>query len=723
MDLRDDEGQEGGETSLDLRHYWNVIKKRRWIIFTTMAVVTALAVVTTMRKPKVYRATATVIVDPTAPNALGNSNAVVQLGSGGAWINDEYYSTQLDIINSTALARKVVLASKGLLENPRLRPANAANLTEDELLDAVANAVRARVAAKVRKGSRVFEISAADTDPKLAWELANQVARTYRIQNVEVKRDITGEARGFVAEKLDFAKAELEKSETELVKFKKDNDILAVSLDDKKNGVTAALEKFSASLTETQQKRYELQARRKAIALLLESEAINAPSSLLTDATTLIALRTTWLEEQRKLVALSERYGPKHPEVVEQQARVTATLTDLKKEAQSVLASIDAEIKALKDLEASYKGEVERLTSEAMALASKEREYKDLNRAATAAETNYMQLTDRLRDSRLQEQDTSNNIQPLDEAHLPTAPFAPNVRMAGIVGLGLGLLLAFGLAFLVEFLDRSVKSQEDIEQIIGLPFLGMVPSFEIGPADRDKKLELSIARQPNSTIAECCRVVRTNILFSSPDRPLKTLVVTSSNPVEGKTMNVVNLGIVMAQSGHRTLVVDTDMRRPRLHKALGVSNENGVSRLVVGETDLESSVKSTEVPNLFILPCGPIPPNPAELLQAEKFGALAKMLSERFDRVIFDSPPILAVTDAAVLSRVADGTIMVVRAGRTSRDAVIRSKRAMAKVNPNIVGVVLNDVDLKNPHYASYYHYYQYQSHEPQPVVETGKSG
>jgi succinoglycan biosynthesis transport protein ExoP len=723
MTQLENDGHEGGESepSLDLRHYWNVIKKRRWILLGTTIVIAAITVVMALRRPNVYAATATVVVDPTAPNVLGNSNAVVQLGSGGAWISTEYYNTQLDIINSQGLARRVVMAG-GLIRDQRLRPPGAEGLSEDALVDAVATSVRARIRARVRKESRVFEISVRDTDPEVASELANLVARTYRDQNVEVKRDLTGEARTFVVQQMDIAKGTLDKSETALVQFKETNDILSVSLDDRKNLVTQALETFSTSLTETQKKRYEIQARRKAITLLLDSEALSSPSNLLADVTTLSELRTTYLEERRKLNGFNERYGPKHPEVIAQQARVDTSLADLKREGQSVLSSMDAEIKALKDLENSYKTEVERLTAESFKLASKERDYKDLSRASQAAEANYMQLSARLAESRLQEQDTANNISLLDDAIRPSSPVEPNVRLAAILGVGFGLMLGFGLAFFVEFLDRSVKSQQDVEQVIGLPFLGMVPSFEIASSDRERP-ELLISRQPNSTAAECCRVVRTNIMFSSPDRALRTFVVTSSNPVEGKTMSVVNLGIVMAQSGHRTLLVDTDMRRPRLHKALGISNENGVSRLVLGETDLASAVKSTEVPNLFLMPCGPHPPNPAELLQSDKFAAMAKMLGEKFDRVIFDSPPVLAVTDAAVLSRVVDGTILVVRAGQTTRDAVIRSKRAMSTVNPNIIGVVLNDVNLKNPQYDSYHHYYQYQSHEPPAVAEAGKSG
>jgi capsular exopolysaccharide synthesis family protein len=218
-------------------------------------------------------------------------------------------------------------------------------------------------------------------------------------------------------------------------------------------------------------------------------------------------------------------------------------------------------------------------------------------------------------------------------------------------------------------------------------------------------------------------VVRTNILFCGAARPLNRLLVTSSNPLEGKTMTVLNLGAVMAQSGQRTLIIDTDMRRPRLHKALGMSNEHGISRLILGEDDFDSAIKSTDVPKLSLLPCGPLPPNPAELLQTERFAAIVEQLARRFDRLIFDSPPILAVTDAAVLSRVLDGVVLVARAGRVTHDALARGRGHLAAVNANVVGVILNDVDLANPHYGEYYGYkWRYYGQEPAPG-SSGPSG
>jgi capsular exopolysaccharide synthesis family protein len=226
-------------------------------------------------------------------------------------------------------------------------------------------------------------------------------------------------------------------------------------------------------------------------------------------------------------------------------------------------------------------------------------------------------------------------------------------------------------------------------------------------------------KHPASSAAECLRVVRTNVLFCSAAHPLNRILVTSSKPLEGKTMTVVNLGVTMAQSGQRTLLIDTDMRRPRLHKILGVSNEHGLSRLILGEDDLDLAIKSTELPKLSILSCGPIPPNPAELLQTDRFVSLIRLLGERYDRLIFDSPPVLAVTDAAILSRLLDGVILVARAGRVHRDALIRARHHLHAVDAHVAGVVLNAVDLASPHYGEYYGYANKYYGREQPVSST----
>jgi capsular exopolysaccharide synthesis family protein len=453
----------------------------------------------------------------------------------------------------------------------------------------------------------------------------------------------------------------------------------------------------------------ELEARRKAVASLIGGEMPDGPAAFGPHAENVEKLREAYLDERRKLDLAEERYGPKHPEYTYQQARVDSARNDLEREAKTMLRTMDAELHSLKDTEAKYGTEVDRLTQEALRLNEKELEYKRLVREQENANQVYGVLLKRLNESMLQEQDQANNIRLLDPAETPSVAIEPNIRNAAVLTIALALMVSLGLAFFVEFLDRSVKTQEDLEVAAGAPFLGFVPT--VMPEGKVGR-ELFVAKHPKSSAAECCRVIRTNILFCSPDKPLRSIMVTSSNPVEGKTMNVVHLGITMAVSGQRTLLVDTDMRRPRLHKALGTANDHGVSRLTVEEGPIEEAVKSTEIPNLWLLPCGPIPPNPAELLQTEKFAALVKRLLEKYDRVIFDSPPILAVTDAAVISRVVDGAVLVVRAGSTGRDAVVRARQRLRSVSAPVIGAILNDVNLKNPHYASYYYQYQYKYHE-----------
>ncbi len=391
-----------------------------------------------------------------------------------------------------------------------------------------------------------------------------------------------------------------------------------------------------------------------------------------------------------------------------------------------MIRALDAEIKSLMQAEARYSAEVDTLSAEALDLNQREIEYHRLKRAQLNAEQAYTVLLKRLTESGLQEQDLGNNIRPLDTAEVPTEPVEPRLKQTAVFGLVLGVMLALALAFLLEVMDRTVRSQEDIEVGIGLPFLGMMPSVpEPQGTMANAVRELHIMQHPNSTAAECLRVVRTNILFCSAARPLKSILVTSSNPLEGKTMTVVNLGVAMAQSGQRTLLIDTDMRRPRLHKILGVPNEHGLSRLILGDDDLDSAIKSTELAKLSVLPCGPLPPNPAELLQTDRFVALVHTLGLRFDRLIFDSPPVLAVTDAAVLSRALSGVILVARAARVTHDALARARHHLHAVDAHIVGVVLNDVDLTNPHYTAYYGYAgkYYDSREPAVSARTGSDG
>ncbi|MFW5926230.1 MAG: polysaccharide biosynthesis tyrosine autokinase, partial [Myxococcota bacterium] len=302
----------------------------------------------------------------------------------------------------------------------------------------------------------------------------------------------------------------------------------------------------------------------------------------------------------------------------------------------------------------------------------------------------------------------------------------PNVRQNVGFGLVGGLLLGLAVAVAIGFLDRTVRHQGDVEAI-GATFLGIVPVIEAPsagqgkkrmPWNRRKRKRSSMARnaddlmahhKPQSSVAECARVVRTNLTFMSADDPAKSIVVTSSSPQEGKTTIAINLAIVVAQTGRKVLLIDTDLRRPRLHRVFNVSAQRGVTSYLVGEQRLADAVTATEVDNLSVLPCGPIPPNPSELLHTSSFDRLLREAGGEYDMVIFDSPPLGAVTDAAIIAPQVDGTVLVSRVRKTQKEMLRASKRQLQAVKANLLGVVLNAVDLSDKQFGYRYYYYYRQ--------------
>jgi len=285
-------------------------------------------------------------------------------------------------------------------------------------------------------------------------------------------------------------------------------------------------------------------------------------------------------------------------------------------------------------------------------------------------------------------------------------PTKPNVLRNLFLAVLFGLLGGAGLAFAAEYLDRTIVSQQQVEEKLGLTFLGVVPSIERRPDGASQ--DLFVHAQPKSAVAECLRAVRTNLLFMSPEKPLRTILVTSAGPQEGKTTTATSLAITMAKSGGRVLLVDADMRRPRIHRIFGVPSAAGLSSLILGEGTLADTVHATEVENLWVLPCGPVPPNPAELLHTGTFQRLVQEMGRTFDRVIIDSPPVGVVADSVVMSTHVDGTLMVLKAGKTDRLMASQAVRQIRDVKAFLVGAVLNDLDLSDQKYGQYSYYYQY---------------
>jgi capsular exopolysaccharide synthesis family protein len=415
--------------------------------------------------------------------------------------------------------------------------------------------------------------------------------------------------------------------------------------------------------------------------------------------------------------------GEQHPLVASAAARIAAARTALdhevanvKRAAQRDLAVVEREVA---DLTALY----EHAQQRALELGGLELDYRRLERSKVNTEKLYSLVIERSKESNLTRMMRFNNIQVIDPPLVPKVPVSPRVPLNMTIGLMGGLALGLFGAFARETFDRSVKTPNDIEQELGLTFLGLLPRVgrhsaaagytSRGSARRRRaknaelpRIELIVHEDPQSAISEASRGLRTNLSFMSPDKPYRSLLVTSATPSEGKTTVACCLAVAMAQAGHKVVLVDCDLRRPRLHRVFSKTNDRGVTSALLDRSSLKSAVLETEVPGLYLLASGPARPNPAESLQSNAFQSLLEELSGEYDRVVIDSPPIGPVTDAVILSTRVDASILVIRALSTTRDAAQHACRALEDVHANLVGAVLNAADPGRADYPYYYHYY-----------------
>ncbi len=681
--------------------------RRKWLILAVFSAVVAAATLYTVRQPKVYSAQASLIIEAREPRFLDNQIQDVNSDTGSYyWANKEYLTTQYKIIQSRAVSQRVVEklglnADEGFLGLTQVADSKqrAAMMSR---IDAVAKLQRMIQVEPVRD-SRVSLIRIEDRDAHRAALLANEVAQAYSDEIIEQKMKLTENASKWLDARRDSLSDSARVSELALYEYRKQSDILA--LDDRASMVSNKLQETSKALTEAQLKIAALKARSSAIRAVqtgrgaedrLWAEALPAAR----ENVNLTKLKDRVFSLRNECTDLASRYLEQHPKLLECNEKLASAEKEFARELDNIVISTEAELKEAVEKERNLKSLFEAVKAEAFEVEKKRVELDRFKQDADNARRQYDSVYKRLKDIELSGLVRTSNVRVLDDALPQLAPVRPNVPRGVMMGVAMGLLLALGLAFALEFLDSSVTSQADIEERLGLTFLGFVPSIPSSAASPD----LHIHREPRSIIAECMRAIRTNVLFMSPDKPFRRMLVTSSGPQEGKSTTTINLGIAMAQSGNRVLIVDTDMRRPRLHRAFGVPNDVGVSSLVVGEEKLDAAIKTTEVPGLFVMPCGPIPPNPAELLHTRAFSELLDKLGERFDKVLLDSPPVGAVADAVVLATQVDGVVMVLKAGRTNRDVARRTVRALTDVKAPIYGAVLNDVDLERGKYGDYYY-------------------
>jgi capsular exopolysaccharide synthesis family protein len=711
------------ETARVLRKHWLPIG------FLTIAGIVAASFYSA-GVTRVYRATTTIQIDPTPPKPLGQEvQNIVDVGAGVMANNREYYKTQYDILASRTLAEKTVKRlglqlDGGFVTNlpsnapvpVQPPPAPGPSMASPE--DTARNSLMVRLGVAPVRDSRLVQITFDDADPERAKRVLRTLVSIYIDDNVDSVLASTNVAAEWLEEQLGKLKTELGDNEIALNQFKQTNQILSVSMDDQSNMLRDEMQQLNQALTLVRTEIEALSARNTQLQEVNITDPTELPSQELLQSSVLTGQRADYIRAKQQLVSLTQGgMGEQHPEVRAAASQVEISRQALLAEVSNIKEALSRQLATKKQEEKGLTGLFARAKARAMDLSRLGLEYNRLERAKVNTEKVYSLVLERSKESDLTRFMRFNNIRVVDEAYVDPAPVKPRTFLNTVVGGAVGLLLGFAAAFGRNSLDRTLKSAQDIEEHLELPLLGVLPrtSSDVSKANRKRGRrpdfgdELVVHEKPSSSAAEAARALRTNLMFAAPDRPQKSLVITSGGPFEGKTTVACWIAVAMAQAGKSVLLIDCDLRRPRLHKIFKRSNEAGVSTLLLEDTLPEDLNSKTQVPNLDMIPSGPGVPNPAELLQSERFEHFLRTLESRYDRIVIDTPPVNAVTDAAILSTRVNNTVLVARAHATSREAARHSIRTLADVGNKVLGVVLNAYDESRAGYGYGYGGYRYQ--------------
>ncbi len=711
------------EEGLGALQLWQSARKH-WLM--VLAVAGSVALGTTLfslGQKRQYRALATVLIDPNPPRPLGKDVEKV-VDYNAYWSNKEYYSTQIEIIQSRQIAMATV-ERLGLNRNRAFiedLPSGRSGAPIEVSVAQAAGILRARIGVEAQSRTRILEISYHDADPDRSARILSALVDTYIQHNLDELAASSQSASDWLRKQLAKLSQELESSELALHQYKKERALLSVSYDDQSNMLRGEISQLNEKLTALRADQTRAKARYDVLAAIDPTNPLTLPTSELLGNSRLETLRGQFVDAEREKARLmGEGKGENHPDVLavvaSEQLLKDATRTEVENIKAGVRKDLEAIAKELAGLDKLYQG----AESQAMDLNMNEIEYKRLERLKDNNEHLYSLLLERSKESDLAALMQVNNVRVLD-APLGAAPLGLGTPLMAALGLLTGLALGIGAAIGRDTLDRSLKTPEDLERELGVPLLGVLPRAgsqgqtygrrrrrrQHAPKDGDSQMpvELSAHTQPTGSLAEAARAIRTNILFMAPDRPYRTLLVTSAGPGEGKTMVACSIAIAMAQAGHRVLLVDCDLRRPRVHKVFGRNAKLNVAQAVLDKDLPEDDTLASTVPGLHVLTAESHLPSPAEFLGSESFSNLLKVMAERYDRVVVDSPPVAAVTDAIILSTRVDATVLVARAFTTSRDVARRAVRAIHDVGGHLAGTVLNAADASRSGGGYYYYYY-----------------
>jgi capsular exopolysaccharide synthesis family protein len=676
-----------GSEETHLREYWNLVWKGRWTVLGIFVAVFGLAAAWTFLQTPIYRAVATVEIQPQARRlAPGQDVSGLGVSSYGWFAEERYQNTQLEIVRSRDVA-KAAFDKLGLADDERFKDSP----------DPIA-ALIARIRVEPRRETGLIEISIEGPDPVEAAAWANAVADAYVERNINRARENVQTALAQITEMLDPLREELAASEDKKFEVLRESQI--VSPQNQQEVVKQRLTKLNAEFTDVQTKVLRLRSTIDKGQEILAGGGDASSLPEIAEDPQVAEIRALRAQAERDLEAARVTLRPGHPEFLALQSNVSKLDRRLREQVSLVLGKLQNEYdlaeRNAQDLYAQIRA-AERYANEVDLATSR---FAVVQTEAQARKQMYDAVTKTLNEVNVAVGLLSNNVAVLDPAIAPIVPIKPSKRLNLFLGAVVGLFLGIGAVFFLDYLDNTLHSPEDVERYTGLNTLAVVPKFTAGEA-------LSRAAR------EAYQTLRTGLIFSSHNRQRKVVLVTSTAPQEGKSSTAAQLARTLAGAGDRVLVLDCDLRRPTQHVHLKIDRDPGLTTFLAGDrgvTDWRPFVREVGPDRLHAIPCGPIPPNPPELLGGERFARLLAEASRDYDWVLIDSPPAISLTDAAVLSRLAHMTVIVIRHNRTDRAVVARSVQQLRQVGAELAGAVLNSVDVDRAgkgdyYYAGYYYY------------------
>lgn len=752
-----------------LRSYWRPIRKRLWLILAFGLVGLTISLMQVVQTRPVYQASAKLLIERETPK-LALFKEIITTNSGG-----DYYQTQYRILQSRSLARRVIealhLASHAdfapgaptptLLQSMQnmlgsllaslmvqMRRIVVQEATATNGQGAAAAPVATPAAAPAPQvglvnrfldhltvqpvpATHLVNLSFKAHDPHLAAEVVDTLARHYIDLSLAMRFATVQDALDWLNKRVSETREKVENAELSLQRYKAEHNIF--SIDDRLPGVMQELSALNESLIQARTERIGLETFYRQLQRASGRSETMEWMPEVVDNSLIQSLKSTYVDLQKTHAQLAKKYGPKHPRIVRVQSQIATLKGKIDAEVQKIVQATKAKYEVARAREDTLLANVEKLKREAQDLNKKAIRYGVLKREADSNRRLYDLLLTRLKETSLNtELKSGDNIRIIDPAEVPQQPI--NIRPARSLSTGsaIGLILGVGLVLFVNYLDNTLKSPEEAEDYLGLPLLGAIARFKnLRGGQSDVHADLVTVRQPRSQTAEAFKTLRANLLMSYTDTPRKVFLVTSPHPKDGKTTIAANLAVVLGQMEQRVLLVDADLRNPALHECFGLGERAGLSDLLLTET--YGDAPDTVDGNLTVVPAGTHPPNPSELLGSNRMRRFIEFARQHYDAVLVDSPPLLAISDALVLSALVDGVILVVRAGSTPRDHARRAVALLSGLHTDQLayrseaegqppspsrglGLVLNFLD---PRESSSYGYYGYYQHYYRSSAET----